>query len=268
MKYALVLGNKSEAMKGLAGICPNCGEALIAKCGPLRINHWAHKGIRTCDPWWEPETQWHRNWKNEFPEDWQEKPRFDGITGEKHIADIATNQNFVVEFQHSYIQPEERIAREGFYKNMIWVVDGTRSKREYQQFLKGRSSFVGIGGVLYKVSDFEDFWPACWTGSRVPVVVDFSGDQSAPEDPSLKDVLYCLFPTRIGRYGVVAALSREILVGSIKSGKWSEWSTSIVNELELLKKEQKEKSKIFERQKTNAAFRNLMGFKRVRRRRF
>jgi competence protein CoiA len=190
------------------------------------------------------------------------------VTVEKHIADIVTNQNLVVEFQHSYILPEERVAREAFYKNMIWVVDGARRKRDCQRFLKGRSSFVAIGPGLYKVFDFEDFWPACWIGSHVPVVVDFSGVQSTPEDPSLKDVLYCLFPTRIGRYGVVAALSREILVGSVKSGNWSEWSASIVNGLELLRKEQVEKSRLLERQKTNAAFRNLMGFKRVRRRRF
>ena len=72
MKFALVDGNKTEATKGAKGICPICGSELIAKCGEVKINHWAHKGIRNCDPWWENETEWHRSWKNNFPAEWQE----------------------------------------------------------------------------------------------------------------------------------------------------------------------------------------------------
>jgi competence CoiA-like predicted nuclease len=61
MKYAIVNNAKTEAIKGVKGFCPNCGSELIAKCGERKINHWADKGNRTCDPWWEPETEWHRS---------------------------------------------------------------------------------------------------------------------------------------------------------------------------------------------------------------
>ncbi len=97
MKFALVNGNKVEATKGAKGQCPLCDSDLIAKCGELKINHWAHKGKRNCDPWWENETDWHRSWKGKFPIEWQEVVQFDE-SGEKHIADVKTDQGWVLEF--------------------------------------------------------------------------------------------------------------------------------------------------------------------------
>ena len=41
--------------------------------------------------------------------------------GEKHIADVKTDQDCVIEFQHTYIKPDERRSREEFYKNIVWV---------------------------------------------------------------------------------------------------------------------------------------------------
>src|SRR5699024_9609155 len=141
MKYAIVDGIKTEAAKGLKGICPGCGSELIPKCGKRRINHWAHKGTRNCDHWWETETEWHRVWKNNYPNEWQEVTFRDERTDEKHIADVRTVHNLVIEFQHSHIDPKERITREAFYKNMVLIVDGIRLKRDYPRFLKGTKNF-------------------------------------------------------------------------------------------------------------------------------
>ena len=60
MRYALINGERHEAEHRLVGTCPGCAQAMIAKCGDQRIHHWAHKGRRVCDPWWEPETPLHR----------------------------------------------------------------------------------------------------------------------------------------------------------------------------------------------------------------
>ena len=136
MKFALYENKKIEATKGAKGTCVCCGSELTAKCGMVRINHWAHKKNSNCDPWWENETEWHRSWKNKYPKDWQEMPLPDKKTGENHIADVRTSNNLVIEFQHSRIDPNERISRETFYKNMVWIVDGTRLKRDYSRFLK------------------------------------------------------------------------------------------------------------------------------------
>ena len=55
MKYAIVEKERREAEPSLSGECPACGKAMIAKCGQHRIDHWAHQGKPTCDPWWENE---------------------------------------------------------------------------------------------------------------------------------------------------------------------------------------------------------------------
>src|SRR4030095_12105852 len=109
---------------------------MIANCGEVRVWHWAHRGKRTCDRWWEPETEWHRAWKDNFPRDWQEHIHHDP-SGEKHIAAVRTGPGLIIEFQHSHLDPQERAARERFYGNMAWVVDGTRLKKDYPRFLKG-----------------------------------------------------------------------------------------------------------------------------------
>ena len=120
MKYAFVNGIKQEASKGINGQCLCCGAEVIAKCGNIRIAHWAHKNNEKCPySMKEPKTPWHGDWQNHFSKEWQEVKCIDEETGEVHIADIKTPNGLVVEFQHSAIQAEERLARERFHKNMV-----------------------------------------------------------------------------------------------------------------------------------------------------
>jgi competence protein CoiA len=135
MKFALLNGERKKAVANLKGaVCQVCKAEVIAKCGDIKIHHWAHKSKRKCDHWWENETQWHRDWKNQFSEDWQEEILYDSETGEKHIADIKTPNGLVVEFQHSFIDKDELSTRNTFYKNIIWIVDGTRRKTDEKKF--------------------------------------------------------------------------------------------------------------------------------------
>ncbi len=118
MKFALVNGQRQEGEPNLSGECPGCGRPMVAKCGEVRLRHWAHKGRLLCDPWWENETEWHRAWKDQFPADWQEFVHLAG-DGERHIADVKTGDGWVIEFQHSHMNPEERRSREAFYPKLI-----------------------------------------------------------------------------------------------------------------------------------------------------
>jgi len=133
MKFALINGDKIEATKGAEGFCPSCGSKLIAKCGEVKVNHWSHKGNRICDQWWENETEWHRSWKDNFPVEWQEVIHFDS-KNEKHIADVKTQKGWTLEFQHSFLNSEERLSRITFYQKLVWVVDGARRKTDKKQF--------------------------------------------------------------------------------------------------------------------------------------
>jgi len=123
MQYALVDGMRREATTGGRGLCPTCGAAMIAKCGPRIMHHWAHAGRRNCDPWWENETEWHRAWKNLFPAECREISHV-AADGEIHRADIKTPTGIVIEVQHSAMTDAERRSREDFYGNLVWVIDG------------------------------------------------------------------------------------------------------------------------------------------------
>lgn len=175
MKFALVNGQKKEAAKGERGKCPVCDSVLVAKCGNIRSHHWAHERKDHCDHWWESETDWHREWKNHFPAEWQEIVQHSD-SGEKHIADVKTGEEWVIEFQHSAIDPEELRSRNEFYKRLVWVVSGLRLKRDLKEFEKALSDTasatrhpdfrfvrdIGSCGILKK-----------WAECNAPVFYDF-----------------------------------------------------------------------------------------------
>jgi competence protein CoiA len=226
MKFALVEDNKIEATKGAKGICPGCGSELIAKCGDVKLHHWAHKGNRDCDPWWENETEWHRSWKNNFAKDCQEVVLRDVQTNEKHIADVRTSHGLVIEFQHSKIETQERTSREHFYVNMVWVVDGTRLKGDFPRFLKGKILKTTTNGVCFVESPDKCF-PSAWLESSVPVIFDFKGTE-ATDLNDMRKYLYCLFPVRMieRRRAILVTMSREYFIKSTTNGQWSLWVRS------------------------------------------
>lgn len=103
----------------IEGLCPMCNGEMVPKCGDVKIWHWAHKSACPYDK--ELETQWHREWKSQFPPDWVEVvvEASDG----KHRADIKTDYQMVIEFQHSSISSSDINKRERAYNFMIWVFD-------------------------------------------------------------------------------------------------------------------------------------------------
>lgn len=121
MLYALnQLNQKIPANPKTSGNCPYCKTELIPKCGSINIPHWAHKSVLNCDSWYEPETDWHRKWKNKFPKEQTEVVL--SLMGKKHIADYFNADTMsTVEFQNSSISIEERIERESFYPNLSWI---------------------------------------------------------------------------------------------------------------------------------------------------
>ncbi len=98
--------------------CPLCLKEVISKCGEINIWHWSHKQDSDCDSFGEPESEWHLNWKNEFPKEQQE------IKIKHHRADILTKEGIVIELQNSPISLEQIKEREEFYNNMIWLLNG------------------------------------------------------------------------------------------------------------------------------------------------
>nr|WP_291285286.1 competence protein CoiA family protein [Flavobacterium sp.] len=256
MKFAIIDGHKIEASKGAKGFCQSCGAEMIAKCGEFKINHWAHKKIRQCDIWWETETEWHREWKGNFPIEWQEIIQFDSLTNEKHIADVRTDKGLVIEFQHSHINPIERRQREDFYKNMIWIVDGTRLQRDIPRFIKAQKDFVSMENPsIFGIEFADECFPKNWLGSSVPVIFDFKGTALIGNKKSNRTLLYCIFPVQSDWLTVFAEISRKALIKSIIDGEWQTRYANFMNDLSERNKIKAQQAKLeLERQQMRSRY--------------
>lgn len=210
MKFSMVDGERREAEKGLSGLCIGCGKQMIAKCGEVKVKHWAHRTTCECDHWWENETDWHRDWKNQFPVEFQEV-RHKDEKGEWHIADVKTSLSWVLEFQNSPICPKERDSRNTFYRTIVWIVNGTRLKRDKKQFLSALESGVRVSDQLNAIKVFSSDSPIVerWAGCRAPVFFDFGADTP----------LWCLYPTDSPNWCFVAPLPRESLIAQHQGGE-------------------------------------------------
>ncbi|ACU60612.1 competence protein CoiA [Chitinophaga pinensis] len=270
MRLAYVNNKLTPAAPKLKGTCPGCTQPVTAKCGTKRIHHWAHQTTEMCDRWWEPETAWHRAWKNNFPLAWQEVFLPDERTDEKHIADLCTSHGLTIEFQHSAIDPEERASREAFYHNLIWVVDGTRLKGDFPRFLGIRKDLQVVAQRTFRVNRPDEYFPSAWVGSSVPVFFDFWGDGSMEDNQDVRNSIYCLFPTRIGTAAILVEWHRSAFIEAAKNGKLLSWvTTSIHNIKTASEEEQLQRAKLQQQQeRINYERFSRMGRYPQRRRRF
>ena len=153
MQYAMLDESKSmPEHTGQRASCPSCGGEVLSKCGEIVIHHWAHLCGEDCDPWAEHETEWHREWKNQFPPECREITIRSTDSDEFHRADVCLPDGTVIEFQHTGLSPEIIRKREDFYNKytngMVWMVDGAEfmerwvklgwSKWEKESYLSGK----------------------------------------------------------------------------------------------------------------------------------
>lgn len=219
MKFAQVNGQKKVATKGAKGFCQYCSSEMIAHCGDDRVHHWKHKSKRNCDKWWENETEWHRLWKNSFPKDWQEVIHYDS-SGEKHIADVKTLSGWILEFQHSYLKPEERLSRNAFYPKLIWVVDGTRRKRDVPQFNQCLNESLVIANNPPFFIRRINFPEECklieeWQESNALVFFDFQTEKEEKES-----MLWFLFSEIIKGEAYVSTFPKSLFIKSNNKGEF------------------------------------------------
>lgn len=241
MRFAIANNNRVEANPGLKAFCPGCSQPVVAKCGNKRIHHWAHYSQKICDHWWEPETEWHRKWKDNFPIEWQEIFLADEQLGKKHIADVQTPEGLVIEFQHSNIIHQERTMRENFYKQMIWVVDGTRLKKDFPRFVRAKNHLrKGYKPNIFHVECPEKCFPSAWTQSPVPIIFDFFDSTSSPEEYAIRQPLYYLLPIQIGSCKIIAEIPRKEFIETIRNGEWSTHIQNFSYELDQVKLQQHE----------------------------
>lgn len=135
---ATVDGALSAPSPGAAGQCPACRGPVMAKCGQIVTHHWAHETRIDCDPWAEPESEWHQAWKRRYLFAGAE---VEAVVG-AHRADILL-PSAVIELQHSPISIDEARSREEFYGRMLWLFDMTDEERFERVH-------IGVRGLWWK----------------------------------------------------------------------------------------------------------------------
>lgn len=153
-------GVRITAEPGVVATCPNCGNEVKAKCGDIKIWHFAHISLQDCDTWSEGETEWHREWKEMFPESERE------IVIKPHRADIV-HKGTVIEFQSKSLDLYSLYDREKFYGKMVWVTKSDETKFSFK--LKEKN------GRMY----FSFRWKWCsetWKNATKQIYVDIGDD--------------------------------------------------------------------------------------------
>jgi hypothetical protein len=158
MRFGLVNGVRSEPKPSTLGACPGCGGELRAKCGEVLRWHWAHV-VAECDPWSEPESEWHLNWKSRFPDECQE------VVIGPHRADVK-GPGAVLEIQASSISVEEVREREEFYGEMAWMLKGDDFAKRLNYWYEGQ----GLYELTWKTPR------KTWAASERRLLVDLDGE--------------------------------------------------------------------------------------------
>jgi competence CoiA-like predicted nuclease len=156
MQWALKNNEKITATPKDKASCPLCNEEVIAKCGSIKIWHWSHISNKDCDTWYEPETEWHKSWKDNFPKEQQEF-----VMG-KHRADIRTKDRWIIELQNGNLSPAEIQERENYYKRMIWLLNGKKLGKGLE-FTKDSPSYISF---KWK------YFPKSWINATKNIYVD------------------------------------------------------------------------------------------------
>ena len=223
-RYAFVSGIKTDianAKKGQRGICPLCGGELIPRIGKIRNWHWWHRNGHVCDDWYGTKGVWHQWWQSQFGGSQQECPLTKELDGEtcRHIADVYTNDEYVIEFQYSHLSLPDIHDREAFYGDMVWVVCGTRLEKDWKrgEDLLNRNDWLQTedGWRYLALNNCLDFNQS-WRDRDKLVFFDFYGKLSEPSEG--KDLL-CLIPGEVEGARLLVRVSQVEFVRGCSSGR-------------------------------------------------
>lgn len=132
------VGKKLMAAPRLRAFCPGCSEPVSARCGEVNIWHWAHDTSSLCP--YAVETEWHLNWKSQFP------PECVEIIDGPHRADVIFEGD-VYEFQSVALDPSVMMERQAYWEGkgyrFFWVF-------EFMERYKNLSLRVKAGYVSFR----------------------------------------------------------------------------------------------------------------------
>lgn len=156
------------AMPGGIGDCPMCRERLIPKCGEIVSWHWSHR-VNDCDPWYEPETEWHLGWKRQVP------PSNCEVVMGPHRADMVGRNGIVIELQRASLETWAARERQEFYRArglFLWVFYAAEF-RENLSLRNREGEEIDFADDPDRYRSFRWKWPRMSQRMLVPLFWDF-----------------------------------------------------------------------------------------------
>lgn len=204
MQFAIKESKRVQATPGQRAACPSCGQEVLAKCGKIVVWHWAHINA-DCDVWSEPESAWHRSWKEMVRDDVTE------VVMGNHRADIVGNNGVVVELQKSSLAVEDIEEREKFYRNMIWLFDA--SEFQDRVHFRQRDGYISFYWQAPRWSHAKCTKPLFWDMGRDRIfqvkkihMKRASGWRNSPYGPVTSDRKW----QRCGGWGLIRSRSEFV----------------------------------------------------------
>lgn len=134
-------GRGIRATPNTRASCPECGQRVIAKCGPILTWHWAHWSLGDCSN--QGETEWHREWKAWA---YENGCQIEHKIVEGFRADVVTPNGRVVELQSKALPVETTRERESAYLGRLtWLI-----KVEEDRIVFGKHLNNGGRGFRWK----------------------------------------------------------------------------------------------------------------------
>ena len=109
---------------------------------------------------------------------------------------------------------------------MVWIVDGTRRKRDFKHFIEAFEYNniwrIGENSSLWVLEYGHNYLPKEWQHSQVPVMFDFKGlldrNEEGYDIVSKRNPLWCLLPITGQNMNVLFKFDRNKLVEMVKGG--------------------------------------------------
>ena len=127
---------------------------------------------------------------------------------------------WVIELQHSPISPSGTWrSRDAFYRQVVWVVDGTRRKTDAARFARAWDNGTTVGRTfpVQRLHADDSALLREWSDSLAPIFFDFGGQ-----------ALAWLLPGRFNRFVYVTQIPRDQFIHIQRTGRGAGMSLPIL----------------------------------------
>jgi hypothetical protein len=113
---------------------------------------------------------------------------------------------------------------------MIWVVDATRSKREYNRFTAGIKKYNKSISGFYEIDSFDEILPPNWRNCSVPVLLDLGSSISDSNIGANNSILYLILPEKIhqARERIIYEVNKEDFISHTINCSWQSYYDQLI----------------------------------------